>query len=151
MKRPPVWFSALWLRAFSVAGVSMLLASSALADTTNWQWVWVLPEPNPLIGWHVFQGTASVNLAGAKFEVTLDGISPNWEPSLRLRGTIIGGNVAATGVEMGTDAAPWHCSGTYGKVRTKPSDPSKGFESDRISLKCDDYFIGLYREIHSDK
>jgi hypothetical protein len=97
--------------------------------------VWVLPEPAPSKGWHVFQGTASVNLVGVRLEATLDGVSPNWQPSLHLQGSIVGRNVLATGTEIGTDAAPWHCSGTYAKVRTKLSDPSNGWGSDRIRFR----------------
>jgi hypothetical protein len=118
------------------------------AHVSKWHWVWMMPteEAN---GWLIFQGDADVKFAGRSFDVVLDGDGGPYMPSLHLSGAISGGNIEATGTMIGTDASPERYTGTVDRARTKLSDASNGWGSDRITFRAGPTFIGLYRRVRS--
>jgi hypothetical protein len=140
-------------RTWAIAAFLMVIASPLAHGQPNtenkWHWIWVAPDYKK--GWTTFEGDASVAMKGSRFEVTLDGVSADEQPSLKLVGTIVGKRVAATGIRLGTDASPEHYTGVIARGRTKRTDPSNGWGFDRIVLQAGPTFVGLYRDVRSTK
>jgi hypothetical protein len=132
-----------------VAAIATSHASAQPTQPGKWRWIWVAPDYRT--GWRTFEGYASVKQDGQRFEVTIDGVAPDEQPSLRLVGTVIGTKITAIGTLLGTDASPERYVGSIQRERTKLTDPSNGWGSDRMVLRAGPTFIGLYRDVRSTR
>ena len=121
-------------------------ASPAAADNTLWDWLWIVPSPDPLKGWDTFTGQSNVNFDGQSLNATLEGHG-NWE--LHVVGRIAGRSATVTITQGGTDANPETYAGDYVFVRARPTDPSNGWGWDRISVRNGPSYLALYRRVHS--
>jgi hypothetical protein len=119
------------------------IAYAQFKSEKAWRWVWVVPDETK--GWRTFEGDAPVEMKAGHFEVTLEGVSADWQPTLKLVGSITGKRAVATGTLLNSDASIERYIGTVERVRTAPTDPSQGWGSDRIILRAGQSFIGLYR------
>ena len=133
--------------AFLVALIGT--ASSAAADNTLWDWVWIVPSPDPLQGWDTFTGQSNVNFDGQSLNATLKVDGNGVSGDVNLIGRITGRNATVTVIEIGTDAKPETYTGDYIFVRSKPTDPSNGWGSDRVSVRSGSSYLALYRRVHS--
>lgn len=120
----------------------------AAADNSSWEWLWVVPSPDPSKGWTTFTGHANVAFDGHSLNATLESHG-EWDPRLQIRGQIVGRNVTITLTEMGTDAVPTRYSGTYFPVRTRLTDPSNGWGEDRIVAQSGTSYLSLRRTVQS--
>jgi len=137
------------IAALAIALVAPNASAQSVSPDSKWHWVWVRPKFTK--GWQTFEGDAAVTMSGNRFHVTLAGSSGGEEASMKLDGSIKGKSVSAMGIEPGTDAGTWRYVGTIDRQRTKLTDPSRGWGFDIITLRSDNTFIGLYRDVRSTK
>lgn len=128
---------------------AFLVASSpATADNAVWNWLWIVPSPDPSKGWVTFTGQAKVNFDGRLLDATLEGHG-EWDPTLHVSGRVMGRRATVTVTQIGTDANPETYSGAYVAVRTRPTDASNGWGEDRVSVQNGTSYLALYRAVRS--
>lgn len=137
----------MFMRRIATAIATASLAAGPSAAAT-WHWVWVIADAKN--GWQTFEGDCDVVRRGSSFQTTLNGTSPNWQPSVSIKGRLVkGGDVIAVVVLLNSDADAETYRGSMVRNRSKRSDPSAGWGYDRISLHSSSGFLGLYRSVLS--
>jgi hypothetical protein len=108
------------------------------------EWHWINVRPNDEAGWSVANGTADVAFKGSTFNASLNG------GTIILKGTISGNHVVATETVIDTDMSPFILRGNIQRSRTRLSDASSGWGSDRISLfSRGGFYLALFRKVRS--
>ena len=117
---------------------------TAKAEGARWHWIEVEAADGNATGWEMTSGTASVRIAGGRFHADLLPGPNQSGADISLDGLIGDGQIRATEVLLGTDAAPAIVTGT---VHRQPIG-GRLFE-ERITFRGgqsgDASFLGLYR------
>lgn len=148
------------MKTLACALAALVFASGPVsAEQQNWKWLWVRPDEQE--GWTTAKGETSVDLTRHRIDMTISARLSHEQPTLHLHGRVSGLNqvpqdgrvyssrIIATGTLLNTDARPEAYVGTLQSLRTRRSDPSNGWGSDRITLQAGSTFVTLYRRVRS--
>jgi hypothetical protein len=131
---------------FLAAALVLGRAAAANAEDAPWHWTWVTPTEK---GWVTVEGDAAVTLSANRFFAHLKPGAPGYSPDVRIEGRLANRKAEALVTLEGTDASPETYTGKFRSIRSKLSDPSHGWGSDRISLIAGSSFLGFYREVQA--
>jgi len=125
--------------------VLALFAAPCAAQDYPQPWHWIVMAPDDQAGWKTQEGeNAELTLNGNRFSASLDG------GAILLKGSVHGARVVATETVVGTDASPMTFHGEWQRSRTRLTDASNGWGSDRISLTAPGgFYIDLFRHVRS--
>jgi hypothetical protein len=121
------------------------MAAPVAAQDYPQSWHWIVVTPNDQENWKSERGeSGKIDVHGDSFSASLG------DGDILLKGSVRNGHVIVVETLMGTDAAPMTFQGDWQRERTRLTDPSNGWGSDRISLYAPGgFYIGLFRHVRS--